>query len=219
MISILIPVYNGIEFIQECISSVKNQSFTDWEVIIGINGHPPKSLVYLIAKQFASDKIHVYDLPEYNNKCDTMNRLITLAKYDWIATLDVDDIWLPNKLLHQVHFMDKYDVIGTNMKYFGDWNHTTKIPLGDISKFDFISVNPVVSSSALIKKELCQWFYKPYATYSILIDYSLWLKLWKQGRKFYNVPSIEVLHRIHSTSAHNTKNTNKEVLALRNLFR
>ena len=39
MISILIPIYNGIEFIDESVSSVLNQVYKDWEIIIGVNGH------------------------------------------------------------------------------------------------------------------------------------------------------------------------------------
>jgi len=39
MITILLPIYNGIEFIDECVSSIHYQSFKNWELIIGINGH------------------------------------------------------------------------------------------------------------------------------------------------------------------------------------
>ena len=40
MISILMPIYNGIEYINESVSSVLDQTYGDWELIIGINGHP-----------------------------------------------------------------------------------------------------------------------------------------------------------------------------------
>jgi glycosyltransferase involved in cell wall biosynthesis len=46
MISILMPIYNGIEFISDSIISIINQSFGEWELIIGVNGHPPMSQVY-----------------------------------------------------------------------------------------------------------------------------------------------------------------------------
>ena len=49
MISILIPVYNGIEFINESVTSVLEQTFEDWELIIAINGHPQNSNEYQIA--------------------------------------------------------------------------------------------------------------------------------------------------------------------------
>ena len=50
MISILIPIYNGVEFIEESVSSVLNQTYDQWELLIGINGHSQDSEVYKIAK-------------------------------------------------------------------------------------------------------------------------------------------------------------------------
>ena len=54
MISILIPIYNGVEFIEESVSSVLRQNYENWELLIGINGHPPNSKTYLIAKEYES---------------------------------------------------------------------------------------------------------------------------------------------------------------------
>lgn len=50
MISILMPIYNGVEFIDESVGSIISQTYTDWELLIGINGHPANSDVYQIAK-------------------------------------------------------------------------------------------------------------------------------------------------------------------------
>ena len=38
-VTVLVPLYNGIEFLEECLTSVKGQFFTDWTCIIGVNGH------------------------------------------------------------------------------------------------------------------------------------------------------------------------------------
>ena len=45
----------------------------------------------------------------------------------------------------------KYDVIGTNCKYFGDMNIIPKLPLGDLKNFNFFNFNPIINSSCLIK--------------------------------------------------------------------
>ena len=45
------PIYNGIEFIEESVSTIRYQTYANWELIIGINGHPPDSEVYQIAKK------------------------------------------------------------------------------------------------------------------------------------------------------------------------
>ncbi len=57
MISILIPIYNGIEFLEECLSTIRRQTYKDWEVIIGINGYEQNSEVYKIASTYSNNKI------------------------------------------------------------------------------------------------------------------------------------------------------------------
>ena len=70
MISILMPIYNGIEFIEESVSSILRQKYDQWELLIGINGHPPNSNVYKIAKEYEkkTDKLRVYDFYEIKGK-------------------------------------------------------------------------------------------------------------------------------------------------------
>jgi len=203
MISILIPIYNGIEFIEDCISSVLDQSFTEYEVIIGINGHKENSDVFNIAKEYEkkSTKIKVYDFYTIKGKSNALNEMIKYCSYDYVAILDVDDLWHKDKLKIQIEYLS-YDVIGSRCVYFGDRNVTPNIPIGDISKFDFLIVNPIINSSSIIRKELCYW-----NNQSIVVeDYDLWLRLWKQGKKFYNCSEILVKHRIHKTSAFNNSN-------------
>jgi len=207
MISILMPIYNGIEFIEESVSSITQQTYTEWELIIGINGHPPNSEVFQKAVKYANEKIHVYDLHELKGKSNSLNKMLEFCKYNWVSLLDVDDKWLPEKLERQVPFMMTYDVVGTNCQYFGDLNCCPQIPLGNISELNFKQVNPVINSSCLIKKDLCYWD----ANHDGVEDYDLWLKLWSQKKTFYNVYDILVLHRIHKSSAFNAQGNNNKV--------
>ena len=206
MISILMPIYNGIEFIDESVSSIMQQTYTEWELIIGVNGHHPNSEVFQKAVKYANEKIHVYDLHELKGKSISLNKMLEFCKYNWVSLLDVDDKWLPEKLERQVPFITTYDVVGTNCQYFGIYNYCPEIPLGNISEFNFKQANPVINSSCLIKKDLCYWD----ANHDGVEDYDLWLKLWLQKKTFYNVYDILVLHRIHRTSAFNIQgNYNK----------
>lgn len=207
MISILIPIYNGIEFIEESVGSVLDQTFEDWELIIGINGHVEGSPVYLVAKEYEkrSPKIKVFDFFTIKGKSHVLNEMIQYCKYDYIAILDVDDIWHKEKLRIQSEYIGEYDVIGARCIYFGDKVGTVPyIPLGDISTFDFLRVNPVINSTALIRKELCYWD----KSFDGVEDYDLWLRLWRAGKKFYNCSQILLKHRIHKTSAFNNTNHN-----------
>lgn len=211
MISILMPVYNGIEYIYESVNSVINQTYIDWELIIGINGHIPNSKIYKKTKSLEKydNRIKVYDLNTIG-KSNSLNEMLKYSKYNYIAILDVDDIWENNKLEIQSKYL-KYDVIGSKCIYFGEINGIIpELPIGEISNFDFYKFNPIINSSSIIKKELCYWedIYN-------LEDYNLWLKLWKLKKQFYNVDKILVKHRIHKESYFNNKN-NKYVKELIN---
>jgi len=204
MISILMPIYNGIEFIDESINSVLEQTFTEWELIIGINGHPENSEVYKIAKKYVTCKIKVYDCFNITGKATTLNELLKYCKYDYIALLDVDDIWHQDKLTIQSTMINKYDVIGSKCIYFGDINDVIPDILnGDLSNYDFTCGNPIINSSSLIRKTLCFWIQKDVEG---IEDYELWLRLWKQDKTFYNFANVLVKHRIHKTSAFNSRN-------------
>jgi teichuronic acid biosynthesis glycosyltransferase TuaG len=207
MISILMPIYNGIEFLEESLNSVLYQTYKDWELIIGINGHPPNSDVYQKAKKNESDKIHIFDLENIKGKSEALNEMLKYTKYNFIALLDVDDKWLQKKLECQINFINEFDVIGTGCKYFGNKHDIPYIPIQNITNYNFLNVNPIINSSVLLRKELCWWD----KNHDGVEDYDLWLRLWKEGKKFYNVPEIQVLHRIHGNSAFNAQGNNLKV--------
>lgn len=212
-ISILMPIYNGIEFIQDSVVSIKQQTYTNWDLLIGINGYPVNSEVYKIAKQYECENIKVIEILETKGKSNALNEMLKYSKANYIALLDVDDIWLPNKLQSQIQFIQKdFDVVGTMCKYFGDKDCYPSIPVGNISDFNFLTVNPIINSSAIIKKELCYW------KDIDLEDYDLWLRLWKQNKTFYNVEECHVLHRCHSNSAFNANGNHLKVDSLLKTF-
>ena len=157
MISILMPIYNGIEYISESVESVLSQTFQKWELIIAVNGHEPDSFTYKIARDYADidNRIRVYDLSDIKGKANTLNHVIQYCNYDYVAILDVDDIWLPTKLAIQAELLDQdqYDVVGTKCVYFENLEGVVpQIPDGDFSDFNFKLVNPVINSSAVLRK-------------------------------------------------------------------
>jgi teichuronic acid biosynthesis glycosyltransferase TuaG len=228
VVSILIPIYNGIEFIHDSLGSVFNQTYKTWEVVIGVNGHPENSNVYKQAVEAANiynfklkenlqknvgetetySHIRVYDFPNLSNKADTLNEMLKYCNGEYIAILDVDDIWYPKKLEMQAPFLSRYDVVGTKCVYFGEMEKIIPIiPEGDLEHYDFFRSNPVINSSSIIRKEYCTWSNE----FVGLDDYELWIKLKKEGRRFYNSREVLVKHRIHHTSAFNSKGNSSRI--------
>ena len=203
-ITIIIPLYNGLEFLEETLNSVKQQTYTNWSVHIGVNGWEQNSTTYQNAKRFESTHINVYDLYECKGKPNTLNALIEKTQNlgEWIALLDADDLWHPEILEIQMR-LHEYDVIGTGANYFGDRGGSPNIPSGDITNEDFWKVNPLLHSSVLMRRPYAHWNPEN----RILEDYELWLRLrYQKHVRFFNVPFPLLFHRIHAASHFNGHN-------------
>ena len=198
MISILMPIYNGIEYIDESITSVLDQTYREWELIVGINGHEPDSIVYRLAKNYEDldPRIKVYDMYDIKGKSNALNAMLGHCSYEWIALLDVDDLFLPSKLEKQIPFLTTHDVVGTKCVYF--------------ENLDFNVVNPIINSSVIVRKSIAIK-YGWNAAYDGVEDYDLWLRLSRCSSAFYNVDEVLVKHRIHSSSAYNTQDNRKKL--------
>jgi glycosyltransferase involved in cell wall biosynthesis len=205
MISILMPLYNGIEFLDDSIGSVINQTYSNWELLIGINGIDIGSDAHQTIKnkiaQYHDNRIIVIDNLE-KGKSKTLNILIGLTKYDIICLLDADDIWLPTKLNKQLFYIWNYDIVGSNSEYFGELTGDPHILLGELSRDMFSFQNPVISSAAMLKKSGVHWD----EAWEGMDDYNLWIDLLNAGKTFFNIPEVLINHRIHQTSYFNNKN-------------
>ena len=209
--SILIPVYNGVEYLEECIDSVISQTFTDWEVLIGINGHGSDGgevaqMAHMISLKDKRIKVHVQG-PPLKGKVESLNDLVSRAVADWIGILDCDDKWKPTKLERQYDAQQNdahdADVIGTCCEYFGDRDTQLYLPIGYIDPRVLLDYNPIINSSSLTKKKWCHWTYTEY-NYGVE-DYDFWMKICLSGGKLYNISEFLTYHRIHITSAFNSK--------------
>ena len=211
MISILMPLYNGIQYLKESVNSILKQTFEDWELIIGINGHPKQSPVYQESCKFLSERIKVVEF-NTRGKSNTLNEMVKICSFDIVCLLDVDDMWLPNKLFAQIPMIRRYDVVGTFCAYFGEKNDAPSLPSGIIAPEVFMQFNPIINSSSMFYKQDAKWNPNYHAE-----DYEMWLRLNFEGKIFYNMPEPLVLHRIHNDSFFNIKQSNLE--EIRNFWR
>lgn len=104
-VSIITPTYNCARFIEETIKSVQVQTFTDWEMIIS-DDCSTDNTKEVIAPYLASDSRIKYICNDKNSGAAiTRNNALRIASGRWIAFLDSDDLWLPEKLEKQISFM------------------------------------------------------------------------------------------------------------------
>lgn len=104
VLSVIMPSYNAASFIDQTITSVLNQTFTDFELLIIDDGSTDSTLE--IANHYATRDRRIKVISQTNQGVSaTRNRGIQIAKGRFIAFLDADDLWLPDKLAaHIEHF-------------------------------------------------------------------------------------------------------------------
>ncbi|MDD4910430.1 MAG: glycosyltransferase [Candidatus Omnitrophica bacterium] len=105
-VSVLIPAYNAEKFIQRTIDSVLNQTFRDLELIVVDDGSSDKT-ADIVRQAGSSDSRISYFYQANKGLSHTRNRLAALAKGEFIAFLDHDDEWLPEKIGKQLGLFEK----------------------------------------------------------------------------------------------------------------
>jgi teichuronic acid biosynthesis glycosyltransferase TuaG len=105
-VSIILATHNGQKYLKEAIESVQSQTYIDWELII-IND-ASTDMTQQIIDGFCHNNSRMISLQNSKNleRSASRNRGINIAKGEYIAFLDDDDIWLPEKLEKQVVFLD-----------------------------------------------------------------------------------------------------------------
>jgi len=109
-ISAIIPCYNGEEFLREAVDSINNQTYLPQEIIIVNDGSTDKSKE-IIEILKASSRIPIRNINQANHGVSAARNVgIATAKCDWVAFLDVDDIWLPEMLERKVKFAETHKI-------------------------------------------------------------------------------------------------------------
>jgi glycosyltransferase involved in cell wall biosynthesis len=121
-VSVILTVYNRAEYLDRCISSLINQSFTDWELIAVDDGSSDRSLEVL--NGFQLEYPHFKVISHENMKLPlSRNKGIQLSKGKYITFLDSDDEYEKDHLLQRVNYMNKHleiDMISGGVKIIGN---------------------------------------------------------------------------------------------------
>lgn len=105
LVSIIVPSFNSEKFISETILSIQNQTYTNWEIIL-VDDCSTDGTIAIIEKFSKDDpRIQWFQLPQNSGTGIARTRAITEAKGRYIAFLDADDLWKPEKLQKQIDFL------------------------------------------------------------------------------------------------------------------
>lgn len=126
LVSIIMPSYNSAEWIQETIESVQSQTYSNWELLITDDASTDNTVQLIQEFQKADNRINLFISRVNRGAGKSRNNSLQHAHGRFIAYLDSDDIWSPNKLERQLAFMSKnhvcmcytdYDLVGENGEY------------------------------------------------------------------------------------------------------
>lgn len=208
LVSVITPTYNCGKFIGATIASVQNQDYNNWEMIIvdDCSQDETKSIVTEIAAK--DDRIKYFCLEKNSGAAVARTKAMQLANGEYMAFLDSDDLWVPNKLTSQLAFMKDngyaftctaYEQIDENGELLGKVIKT-------ISKTDYNRLLldcPVGNSTVVYSVKQMGKFEVP--NIRKRNDDALWLKMLKKEQYIYGMQDVLMQYRIRSGSISNNK--------------
>jgi len=127
LVSIIIPFYNAEKFLKESIESILNQTYNNWELFLVDDGSQDnsKNIVLDYITNFPQ-KVHYLCHENHQNRGPSASRNLGIkhARGDYLAFLDSDDVWLPNKLTEQVNILESYPeaaMVYGQVKFWYSW--------------------------------------------------------------------------------------------------
>ena len=207
MVSIITPVYNCSEFLEECIQSVLGQTLKEWELIL-IDDCSTDSSNEIINKYVALDsRIKSYCFNENVGAGISRNKGIEISKERFIAFLDSDDYWHKNKLKLQIDFMIKKSLEFSYSEFFelDKKDEVIKIILSpkSVNSFSLLFNNYIKTLTAIYDTKRIGKIYMP--NYRKRQDWGLWFNILEKTNKAYCFPEPLAYYRTSNSSLSKNK--------------
>lgn len=216
-VSVIMPAYNAVSYLEESVQSLLNQSFKDWELLLVDDCS--KDDTAKLAKKLASadSRIHFVQKEKNSGSADTRNTGIQLATGEYIAFLDADDLWELDFLEKMIPFMEKnkspfsfasYRIIDENGFEFC-------VPFlvkpKEYSYRNLLHYNRVGLLTAIYHVPSVGKKYFDPSLKSLRDDYALWLDILRDGKIAFANSEILARYRVRRGAA--TSNKKKVMLA------
>ena len=200
------PTYNCAQYIGEAISSVQAQSHTNWELFI-VDDLSTDDTSRVVASFLDDSRIHYHCLPQNGGPAAARNWGLMHATGEYVAFLDSDDLWVPEKLEKQIAFMkrhadqqcyfcctayEKMDIQGNDMGIV-----ILPPPRADYWKV-FRCSNPLSNSTVLYDRRYFGDVQVPLIAKRN--DFALWLQMLRGGAIAFGMDDITMRYRVRKNS-------------------
>lgn len=208
LVSVVMPVYNAGVFLKEAVQSVVSQTYPHWELLI-IDDCSTDDSVAIIRKFMEQDSRIRYYKTDKPSGSPTLPRNIGIEKAcgRYIAFLDSDDVWLPEKLEQQLPLFERADTVIV----FSDYekiseqsirNHRVVSAPAIVDYRKLLYGNVIGCSTAVYDTEKTGKIFFEYVNHE---DYILWLSILKKGGVARNTGTVNTLYRVRKRSVSSNK--------------
>lgn len=203
LVSVIIPCYNGEQYIEAAVKSILQQSYHHLEVLVINDGSTDKSADILL--QLAQEDLRVRYVENEQNLglIATLNKAIQLAQGKYIARMDADDIALPDRIAKQVAFLQQHPqvaVVGGAIETFGEGvtKQVLALPEQDMAiKAHLFLASAFHHPTVMFNMNVLDIDDVVYQQqYYRAEDYGLWVHLMLKGYQFANLPEVILQYRI-----------------------
>ena len=207
LVSIITPTYNSEEFIGSLIKSIRNQTYSNWELIITDDCSIDNTLKMIQEFMTTDERIKLFVLNKNSGPGVARNNSIKHAKGRYIAFCDSDDLWKPHKLKTQLEFLVKkkiaftfsaYDIVDNNLNFLKKKKVSSKITYSGSLFYNQVGCLTAIYDSKILGKVYMSNQKKRQ-------DYYLWLTIMKRIRHTYVIDDSLALYRLREQSISSNK--------------
>ena len=208
LISIIMAAYNAEKTIEQAINSVLSQTYPDFELLVVNDCSTDKTAMLAEAIVKKDDRVRLISNEKNSGVSYTRKHGLEEASGEWVAILDSDDAWAPEKLEKQINLQKKTnaDLLFTGSAFMDadgkpiDWYLAAP---AEVTYRQLLKQNVLSNSSALVRKELYTKYYA--VGDGMHEDFAIWLSILKDGRKAYGVDEPLLIYRIAKSSKSGNK--------------
>lgn len=207
LVSIIMPLFETEEYLQETIDSVLDQVYKNWELIIIDDCSSDNSFKIALDNSKKDERVKVCRQKNNSGAAEARNKGVKIAQGSYLAFLDSDDIWEKDKLNRQIHFMMENNVYFT-CSYYGKIDENSQ-NLGIIKKtpsemdYNQLLIDCPGNSTVVYNVAKLGKTYIP--NIKKRNDYLMWLKVIKKAELIYTLPDVLAYHRVRSGSISRNK--------------
>jgi glycosyltransferase involved in cell wall biosynthesis len=215
VISVAMPVYNCEQYVGVAIESILAQTFEDFEFIIIDDGSTDNSLAILRRYEKIDSRIRLI-ARENRNLATTLNDIIDVARGEWVARMDQDDIAMPQRFAKQLEQLTATgaDICGTWVKFFGtaDRRILRHPETDEALKLELLFGAPFAHPTVMMRTDLVRVLRYDKA-WEKCEDYDLWERAARAGWKMTNVPEVLLKYRQHAAQISTSALSHQQLLS------